>query len=453
MKIPIKITLWTSLVLMSFACDGFLDERPNKKILVPTTPEDLRAMLDNTSDMNVVPAFGLLGSDDLLISDAGWASLSSTSEQNAYIFAQEVFEGTSSADWARMYRQIFVANVVLEQLGQFTPDQTTDELYGEALFHRAHAHFMLAQLFAGPYNANTAADDLAVPLRLNSDVQEKAPRGDMKSFYEQIFLDLNEASELLPEFAAIKTRPSKFAAKALEARIYLTMGEFDKAELAADYVLGGSFHGLLDYNGVDSLDSYPFATYNSEVIFHTSVLSHSYLSNGNVQVWIHPEIYGAYSPNDLRKNLYGEVRPNGGVSFRGQYTGDFSRFGGLALDEIYFIKAECLARSGEFLESLEVLDQILVTRFVSGTYISFSETMPDDILGEILNEKRKSLLYRGINWIDLRRLNMEGTYSRTITRTVENQQYTLSPGSNKYVYPIPDSELNLNPIPNNDRSS
>lgn len=437
--------------MMSFACEGFLDERPNKKILIPTTLEDLRAMLDNTSDMNVVPAFGLLGSDDLIISDAGWASLSTTSEQNAYIFAEEVFEGTSSADWARMYRQIFVSNVIMEQLEQFIPNEDTNELYGEALFHRAHAHFMLGQLFAVPYNSNTAAVDLSIPLRLNSDVQEKAPRGDMKTFYEQILSDLNRAFEILPIYGPIKTRPSKFAVKALQARVYLTIGELNKAELAADYVLGSAYHELLDYNELNPLRSYPFATYNSEVIFHTSILSHSYLDDGNVQVWIHPEIYGSYSTNDLRKNLFGKKRTNGGVSFRGQYSGDFSRFGGLALDEIYFIKAECLARSGENSKALEILDQILVTRFISSTYLPSFETMPEDILGEILKEKRKSLIYRGINWIDLRRLNFENKYARTITRTVENQSFILSPESNKYAYPIPDSELNLNPIPTNDR--
>ena len=450
MKTPIKNTWLIVLIALSFACEGFLDERPNKKILVPTTLQDLRAMLDNTSDMNVVPAFGLLGSDDLLISDAGWAGLSTTSEQNAYIFAEEVFEGTTSADWARMYRQIFVANVVMDQIGT---GQQTNELFGEALFHRAHAHFMLVQLFAAPYNSQTAEVDLAIPLRLNPDVQERAPRVDMATYYNQILTDLEDAFERLPENNSIKSRPSKIAAKALQARVYLTMEEYGKAELAADYVLGSPNYELMEYGELDSLKTYPFATYNAEVIFHSSVLSHSYLSDGNVNVWIHPDIYGSYAVNDLRKNLYGKKRSNGGVSFKGQYTGDYSRFGGLALDEVYFIKAECLARSGENSSALETLDQILVTRYLDGTYVPYSENMPDDVLGEVLNEKRKSLIYRGVNWIDLRRLNKESRYARTITRKVEQEQYILSPGSKKYVYPIPDSELNLNPIPNNDRSS
>ncbi|TXE01854.1 RagB/SusD family nutrient uptake outer membrane protein [Algoriphagus aquimarinus] len=451
MKTYIKITLLTSLVMMSFACEGFLDERPNKKILIPTTIDDIRAMLDNSSEMNIVPAFGQLGSDDLVISDAGWASLSTTSEQNAYIFAEEIFQGSASADWEYMYRQIFVANVALEQLQEFMPSTAKKELNGEALFHRAHAHFMLAQLFATPYLANTVSTDLAIPLRLNSNVQETTPRSTMMPFYSQVLMDLKEAFEGLPEYSAIKTRPSKVAAKALESRVYLTMGEFEKAELAADYALASSYYELLDYNLLDPESAYPFATYNSEVIFHTSLISHSFLDDWNSEVWINPELEALYSDDDLRSVLYSIQRSNGAISFKGQYTGDYSRFGGLALDEVYFIKAECLARRGQLEEAVNFMDLILTTRFKYGTYVGYENRMPVDLLAEILQEKRKSLLFRGINWIDLRRLNFGDSYGRVINRTVDGQKYTLSPKSNKFNYPIPDSEINLNPVPNNDR--
>ena len=74
-----------------------------------------------------------------------------------------------------------------------------------------------------------------------------------------------------------------------------------------------------------------------------------------------------------------------------------------------------------------------------------------EILKWIVEEKRKSLVYRGLNWIDLRRLNAEPEFQRVLTREINGETVILNPLSKKYVLPIPENELALNPIPQTDR--
>lgn len=438
-------------VILVWGCAGFLDERPNKEILIPTSEEDIRALLDNDSELNLVPAFGLLSSDDLVMTDGGWASLRTEEEQNAYLWREEIWPVGGAADWSRIYRLIFIANVVLEQADKLPESSELNRMKAEAHFHRAHAHFMLAQIFSPAYQQGINDQDLGIPLRMNSEILERSPRVPLQTYYDAVLNDLEQAFEFLPVFENIKTRPTQLAVKALLSRIYLTIGNYSLAEEAADWVIGRPEVSLIDYQTLNPDTNYPFVKYNDEVIFHSVLISSGFASVSNTQVWINPELMERYQPGDLRKSLFGQLRPNGGYTFKGQYSGNFSRFGGLALDEIYFIKSECLARRNELGEAAAILNELLEKRFVPGEYLPFDQGISDETLEWILEEKRKSLVYRGINWIDLRRLNTEPAFQRTLTRQINGETVTLGPQSKKYVLPIPENELALNPIPQTDR--
>lgn len=433
-----------------WSCSGFLDERPNKGILIPTSIEDIRALLDNDAELNQYPVYGLLSSDDMMLTDAGWSALASIGEQNAYIWNEDIFGGGTSADWAFGYRAIFIANVVLDQLEKLPVTPESERLRGEALFHRAHAHFMLAQLFGEPYRLGNPG--LAIPLRLDTEILKLTDRSGNEEFYNRIIEDLNASFELLAMNDPIKTRPTKLAAKALLGRVYLTMSDYSNAEAAVDWVMARPEVSLMNYNSLNASAAYPSPKYNSEVILHGTLVSIGSLTSGNVNSWILPELLDSYEPGDLRRTLFGLSRPNGGTSFRGQYTGNFSLFGGLALDEVYLIKAECLARRNADAETLNLMNTLLETRFEDGMYTDFEGLSGQELLGFVLEEKRKSLLFRGVNWIDLRRLNQDDRFARTIRRTVNGTDYELNPNSKKYVLPIPQAELSINPITQNDRN-
>jgi len=110
---------------------------------------------------------------------------------------------------------------------------------------------------------------------------------------------------------------------------------------------------------------------------------------------------------------------------------------------------------GNFQKAMEVLNNLLQTRWkiINGTS-TFNEIIAQDAseaLQIILTERRKQLCFRGLRWTDLRRLNLENNFAKTLTRHVGAETYTLPPNSSRYVYPIPDDEISLSGIQQNIR--
>ena len=162
------------------------------------------------------------------------------------------------------------------------------------------------------------------------------------------------------------------------------------------------------------------------------------------------ELYGKYAPGDLRKALFYQ-KDEGRVSFKGTYDGSIRLFSGLAVDEVMLLKAEAEARLGALDDAMNTLNTLLITRWESGTYeplTAESETQAQQL---IMEERHKSLPYRGIRWMDLRRIANEPALAVTLHRQLEGQMYTLEPGDPRYVLPIPDEVIELSGMPQNPR--
>src|ERR1044072_6929867 len=217
----------------------FLDERPRSDLFVPTTLEDFQQLLDNDFVMNLTPVLGELSADNYYVSQSSWSSLT-TKEKNAFIWAKDIYEGEGKVvDWNTPYQQVLYANVILEGLTKVTITNENlrqwNNIKGAALFTRAYAFYNLAQVFALPYNAATANEDLVIPLKLTPNVDEKLNRSTLEQTYSQILKDLLEAKTLLPDtISTLRIRPNKPAAFAQLARVYLSMRQYNNAGANAD---------------------------------------------------------------------------------------------------------------------------------------------------------------------------------------------------------------------------
>jgi hypothetical protein len=167
-------------------------------------------------------------------------------------------------------------------------------------------------------------------------------------------------------------------------------------------------------------------------------------------VLVDPVLYDAYEENDLRKTLFFANMPPG-YRFRGNYAGIIAQFSGIATDEVWLIRSECMARSGNISAALSDLNTLLVKRYRTGTFLPRTAASAAEAVRLILLERRKELTGRGTRWSDLRRLNLEPAYAETITREVLGATYRLEPGSKRYTLPIPTDELKLNNLPQNER--
>jgi tetratricopeptide (TPR) repeat protein len=451
-----NVLLLSLLCIFSFACrkSAFLNSRPDLSLIVPSTIADCQQLLDDDVVMNGYgnagyPSLGVTGCDDYYVSSSQYAGYS-VADQRAAVWASDIYAGGEVNDWDLPYRVVFYANEVIEVLSHIdsTGGQATgwNNAMGMALFYRAFAYYQLAQLFSPVYDSATARTDWGLPLRLSADVHEKINRSTVQQTYDQILRDLSGAIRLLPKKPDwYPTRPARAAAYGLLSRVYISSRDYPMALLYADSCL--QIHpGLLDYNTADTSALFPFTRTNPEVIFSAACLSSGPSAIG--KSFTDSALFNAYQTDDLRQKLFFR----NGRYFFGRYDQNGYPFGGIAADEMWLTRAECYARAGQTAAAMSNLDSLLQTRWRTGTFTPVIATDADDALLKILAERRKELLYRGLRWTDLRRLNKEPRLAITLYRTVNGQTYTLPPNAPRYVYAIPDNVLSFNPgMPQNPR--
>lgn len=431
---------------------SFLDAKPNKALVVPSTLQDFQALLDNAYNvMNITPHLGEVASDNYIMRNNSVQSYSETL-QNAYRWEKRVYSGLTASDWDICYKQVFYANVVLDGLVRHEDNSQYRNIKGMALFYRAWALHQAAQLFAAPYTPGSTNPELGIPVRTSSDITIKSGRGTLQQTYDQILSDTEEAISLLHTEQEVPTRPSKAAAFALMARLQLNMQNYEKAGLYADSTLALNSR-ILDYNTLDSTRTFPmpslYLTSNRhpEILFLTILLPNSFLGS-NLNTLVNQELYSLYDNNDLRKTLFFD---NSG-QFSGTYIGVRGfQFSGLATDEMYLIRAEANARAGKVEEACADLNTLLVSRWKKNQFQPIGLTNKEEVVKIILNERRKQLIARGTRWSDLRRLNQDMEFAKTLYRNIDGKEYRLLPQDKRYTFPIPDNELAASGLQQNER--
>ena len=434
-----------ALLLVLFVLHGsckksWLDAKTDKNLSVPSTLNDFQTLLDNTDVMNAYSCgIGEIGSDGHFVTPLS-LSRESDPEQNAYTW-QHDRPVINSLDWNIPYKRIAYCNLVLEGLSRLSPDNAGDQqwwnaLKGAALFQRGRSFFELAQVFSPACTSPLAGSRYGIPLRLTSDINEPSIRSTVSETYARVIADLQAASNLLPAKVTYKTRVSRPAALAQLARVYLAMELYDSAYSYASNCLQ-SGNTLLNYNDYDALPGdYRIPRFNDEVLFHATLVNWGNIAKEAI---VDSALYVLYDSNDLRRSIFFDSLGK----FRGSYNGGQLLFSGLAVDELYLIRAECSARRGDAVAAINDVDTLLKKRYRSGFFTPLPVPGAKEALTIVLRERRKELLLRGLRWTDLRRLNNDPAYALTITRVVGNKTYTLEPGSYRYTFPIPDDIIQI----------
>ncbi|MES2329676.1 MAG: RagB/SusD family nutrient uptake outer membrane protein [Bacteroidota bacterium] len=447
-KIPIAILVLVFLI--STSCKKFLDEKSDKKLVIPSTLADLQALLDNSNTLVLndpyAPEFC---SDNIYLLTPSWLSLPDY-VRGMYIWNKDnIFEPTTN-DWSSLYRKVYVTNTVLETLQKIEKVASNEEewnnIKGQALMIRGKSFLCAVLIWAPAYDSTSANSDMGIPLRLNTDLAETAVRPSVQQTYVQAISDLQASIPLLPKRGIHQIRACKAAAYGLLARTYLSMRNYPKSGLYADSSLQINAT-LLNYNTVSISPTFPIALFNTEINYYTT-FSNTVFTNSYGRV--DSLLYASYAANDCRKTLFFSANTDGSFGFRGSYTASAAGFGGVASDEVYLTRAEAFARAGMTNEALTDLNTLLQARIKTGTFTPVTASGSSDALAKILLERRKELLWRGLRWMDIKRLNKEGA-GITLKRIVNNTVYTLAPNALGFALPIPEYVINLSGMPQNPR--
>ncbi|HCD9233416.1 TPA: RagB/SusD family nutrient uptake outer membrane protein [Elizabethkingia anophelis] len=214
--------------------------------------------------------------------------------------------------WSNGYKAIIGCNKVIE-LAKEGKDSTTDQLIGENYFLRAYSYFQLVNIFGRPYYQGR--ENLGVPVKINTDVNNLPPRSTVGQVYDQVISDLLKAETLMSDNTS-HIRATKIAAQALLSRVYLYMGDNQKAIEYTNKVISSGERSLLSTNELgDYSKKTPEA--NNETIFAFKYnkdgdYNHGWYTIGsmfaNIQDVGWGEMYASQSYLDLIDQSGGDAR-------------------------------------------------------------------------------------------------------------------------------------------------
>lgn len=447
----IQITILFLTVWLT-GCTAFLDVKSDDKLAVPATLDDFMALLSHTDNILGVAEGEVMSADHYVKDDPEIWFCQTNFDLYCWEDSPLIQQCDGAGGWISAYRNIYRANVVIDGVEEFEEKNSislrSSAVKGQGYFNRAISYFELVQVWAEAYDDQSAETMLGIPLKYTGDFNETTSRPNLQQTFSQIIDDLLQASELLPERQPFIKWPSKIAAWAYLAKVYLYMNAFEQAGFYAEKCLDSDFR-LMDYNRVDPVPRFPFSPMeNSEIIYHRVLTSAYYSINMNICL-IDPILYKSYAEDDLRKSLFFTKQDDGSILFRGDYGGGVGGgFSGPTLAEMYLIVAESAARQGQNEKAKTSLTTLLRHRIDKDSFSS--DMKEDDLLSEILLERRKELLRRGIRFGDVKRLNHLGA-DITLKRIVWGTEYTLPPNDPRAAILIPEDVIMLSGIEQNSR--
>lgn len=457
--IYLLIALWTL-----GACSDFLDETP-KGTMIPQTINDFGLILDDYDEylgQNKIiagPTNTIMMSDDVWVSDSMTKfSRYDQSALRAYRWEDNIFTVSENDDnYNDFYHCIYICNYILENVdnapegGSFTREYVR----GAASFHRAFAYFCLVNMYAPHWDEATAETDLGVPLTTRANINDVLDRVTVAEVYEQIFKDLEVANANLNETEEFTYRPSLAAVQALYARIYLYQGKYEecwKAARKSREITGEpadynqySLEGDSPDEGIDGM-SWNAWEMPDIIIYKEDMSDLLYSGDYNLS----QELIDLFDKDtDLRWLLfvtdcdYDIGDP--GTDYPRISSFMYPNNRGLNVGEMWITEAEALCREGDIDGALNALNTLARKRHVAGTYEDVTERDPETLLQLILDERRRECMFKGTRWFDLKRLNKEPRFAKTVTHSYFEGTYTLEPNSPHYVLPFPLKVINANP--------
>ncbi len=458
MQLLRSLALLAPAALLLAGCKDYVDIK-TQGTLIPSETVNYRYLLNNTGVLERTVSLPDLTSDDVEISDLAQQRALPNFLARAYTWQPAFYDGTETdQDWNTPYAAIFYANTVLGEVPASTGGTEADkqQLLAEARVHRAAAYLALVNCYAKAYSSASAATDLGVPLVLTTEVNADLTRQPVQAVYGQIIQDLQAAVPNLPTTTPYNTQPSRAAAYALLARTYLLMGDYGQARQNAESALAIK-STLLDLNSYLTT-TYPRRVNDPEIIL-SKVANAQFASVSSISTVLRlsPDLLSLLGTADLRYTLF--TRPASSVA--ATYTGRIfakelltsePRNLGPSVPEMLLIRAECQARQGDGPGALTTLNTLRAKRFRPADYVALTTTNARTPLQVVLDERRRELFCRGFRWFDQKRLNQDPALAQSearvwqvTTSVVPAGTYTLAPGADRYLFPIPPIPQRLNP--------
>ena len=442
---------------MLTGCNDFLDIKP-KGEKIPKTVTDYETLLNYESVQKVSDTYPTYLTDDVYLPDVAQGTatpgLNSVEQSilNLYLFKKDVFgEAQDDGFWFASYNRIYYYNTVIDNImnAEGPSEQQKHSIQAEALISRALEYLYLVNGYAKHYDVRTAETDPGVPLILDEDISKKdLVRASVKDVYAQIQSDLQAALPNLPvQPKGNAFRASKAAGYGILAKMYLYMGNYTEALKAANEVLAinNSLLDLKKYAVVKVQSSIgrtnvPQDIDNPENIY---IKFAPYVYGLSSKVFGSDELISLFSEDDMRLQIYFTKNFRNIPTDKYVWVPYLRANLAVSSPEIYLIAAECEARKGSVERAMTLINKLRDNRIKNNTDVVATDR--NDALQKVLEERRRELAMSGmVRYIDLKRLNQESQFAKTVTHVTGEGTFSLEPNSPLYVLPIPAKVMRFN---------
>lgn len=446
--------------VMCSSCNDYLDIVP-KGNKIPTTLADYEALLRDEytiGQTSISNALYLLNDYYVTVSNLNSPTLTRANYMWDETADRILLNNADESTYYQLYAAISSCNLIIENVPSATEatDAERAEVIAYAKVIRSLCYFVLANYYADTYDAATAGEKLSVPLITSANINAPSQQVTIQVIYDFIIQGVQEAiGEGLPEQSMTVLHPNLGAAYALLARVYLQMQNYSEALNYANLALEqndqlydwnayydehrSTIENPEDYTGLPTPTDY---SYVENYYFRCGNGSPNYTTN---ELNIPVERAERFEEGDARFlsrwKLYSQ---NQDTYYRGVGNGYFN-WGGLTTTEVYLIKAECqarLAQGEDFTEAMNTLNAVRQTRIRPEVYQPLTVSTLAEAIELIRRTKDNELIFSIVPFADARRFNQEGTYARTMTKTYEDETYTLRPDSHLWTMPFPAGAIN-----------
>jgi tetratricopeptide (TPR) repeat protein len=441
---------------INLSCKKYLDENPTKGQIIPDNVLQFRGLLNYYYNANYTEHTIAMMTDDIVLDP-------SITSYDGNVLASYQFKTNSfwAKDiWINGYKRINTFNSIIDYVIN-AQGATADKEQVKAIASvlRGFEYYALVNVFSRPYKAGSANDWAGVPLVLHADINSRVgSRETVKKVYDQILTDILGNIDKLPLSTNTIYEINQQGALGMLARIYLQMQDYTNARIMAERALAiskpvfdyktilfstpGNYYG--GFSNLPSIATWPEAIYYRQ--YQTPYIL------GGSNYYMSADLDGLYKTGDLRRTIHFYNKRTTGENYpAGWYFGpglivqanNFRNLG-ISTPELQLIIAEAAARNGgtpDLQVALNQLNSLRKLRFKADAYADLLSSDATEVLQWVLDERRRELFFTPTRFFDLKRLNLDPVFRKTIVHKFGNQTYTLEAVSPLYQPLIPQEAL------------
>lgn len=429
-----------------------------KKDLSPSDIIDDTKAYRNLSDINLglIGAYAALGTSHVtntsLESDEVMLPTENTTggQVSTYRWQIDGSNSTITAGWAEYYTFIDRVNRVLKAIDNVpvAADETAlrDRYKGELLALRAFAHFSLLQQFASSYTP----DGMGVPYMKTSTIS-KPSRPKVSENMADIKADLAAAKPLMPDNFTDKSRITKKAIPAIQARVALWEKNWtDAITYSTEAIAANPLDSRSDVANVWNDASENGVIWKLKRVTGDALIGSFYTSTGNMVLYAPSyELVSTFdTSNDIRYKTWIRWDRTRGTGKSEYIVRKYYKSGTNLADiklfrtaEQYLIRAEAYAQSNQLIQAAADLNTLRAARITGYTAQTFASQQA--LMDAIIIERFKELAFEGHRYFDLRRYGLDITRSPADAINAQGA-ILLTPAQAQYVWAIPDAEIKAN---------